>query len=1568
MDISFAFRKLQKSVAGISMLTILSSLFAFAGVASADTFPDVDSDHYAYDAVDEASTEGWMTGYDNGDFGVDDTLTRGQAAKILVLGADYDLDTDYDAGFTDVSSSYSLEDYVNTAELYGIVGGYTDADGTPTGEFGPNDAVNRAQFAKMVVEAFGLEYADALDEFSDVDTGVWYEESPTYYVSTAWAWSVVNGYENGKYGPADSVTRGQAAIMVNNAQEPEWRVDDDDDDDDDDMSDGSLWVEVSSDTPEAMTIPSNATSVTLATWEFTADDDDVEVDGLTVHQYGVASLSSTHQVYLYSGSTRLTSGTSINSTTHTASFANLNWVVEAGETEELSVRMDMGDYTSTSEVGLEIESADMVDADSEVDGDFPAQGEKHTISTTDAGTVTIEKNGSIEDAQVGADDATIAKFKLSTATEAGGVEEVGLYLSGSVSTADVENFELWISGDDSEPVAQVDAVDGNDVIRFVLDGDWDSDSDECTNSSGFCISKGGSKSFYVTADFNTGRTSDTVKVYLDQPTDLFVRGNLYDTGMAVTRTNYDGNANSCSTSTDVDCSYMALEGGDITISSNGPSAADIATNADDVSILDFTIVSVTDVTFDSFEIALTGSESSTTQGLLNNTAANFTDVKIWDNTNDEALYAGVDTDVFKTASGGSTAITEGSGDNAIAYYLFTDDFQMEAGEERELSLTLDVANTSTLDAMTLVGTLALGSTYPQLKDSNNKTLTNSSVLVPTSAVTGKTMTVRTPTLTLSLASTPVSGSTSYVKGTQDVEFTGIVFACGTASDCRVTSVSLIGTIDEDGGSTFASTASTPGIDNSVNVNQIVGSVWLVDDDGNVVDDSSANVTTSTGLVTMDSVDFTIPAGESPVYTVVGDIKSDAFKNNNSESIAFKVTSASNVVAEDEDGSGITVSGTVNHPSATTATTYALVTNGGSITVAVDADTALEDIAVANTSDVALSTFKFTTTGEAFTIRKLAVSADQDGIADADLGEYDNQVSKVYLTYTDSNGDEVTEDASLVSGNATFSGLDLYIDKDDSATVEVTADLNSIASGESTAGDHVRLDLAFNNFDGLAESSGETYYSLKIDADVAATSDLDFGTITFVDSSKDIEGAGTAAAIGVSQTLFFDNGGGADPDVIFPVGTLLCTSGTTSCTVGTDEIWVVTSAQVDGTIKDTLNVVLLDNATADVTTTKSAADSDNVLYALPGDGYFSTTNPVLVYESKPTVTLASSSPSGTRTPSSDDSSFIFNVSANAQELVQIRAAASLTNGGSSQDGFDQGTNNDALAAITTAGLQVDGNGFVVDTTNYAGGDAVAFQAASDLSNYARVSFWMRWTDTDSGTAANFTDLKTAFVADGAATTNPGSEGVQLTNTICGADQSTIVSGEWYRCDIAVASAAAGDDFFSVELDDVTRIEVDGDSTNGPDDVLYFDQILAYNERIQVDVSTDGDIDTYANNSANAGSPSAADLKVGSTTKATGYWESTTNGASATNTAVLTLIPTTAIEIAKGTTATYTLHVNSSALINEDTGSDDPVTYSMDAGSSVDGSVTAGDFWWNETNATVKWLGNVNTKVTGNTLTY
>ncbi|MEK9159890.1 MAG: S-layer homology domain-containing protein [Patescibacteria group bacterium] len=1556
MDISFAFRKIQKSIAGFSILAVLASLVSFTSIASAESFDDVSSSHYAADAVDAASDEGWMTGYDNGDFGVDDYLTRGQAAKILVLGAlgEDAVDEDYDAGFTDVSSSYSLENYVNTAELYGFVSGRTDADGDLTGEYDPNAYMNRAEFAKVAVEAFGLANVDAsLDEFPDVDEGAWYEESATWYVSTAWAWSVINGYDNGNFYPAYNVTRGQAALMVNRAQEPEYRADDEEEEDP--TSDGDLTVEVSDESPDAMTIPSNATSVELAAWDFTANGGDVTVDSLSVHHYGITSLASTHQVYLYEGSNRLTAGTTISSTDNEATFT-YNIDVDSGETRTISVRMDMGDYTTTGEIGLEIASAAKVDAaGATVDGDFPAQADKHTISTTDAGTVTIEKNGNTDNPQVGEDSATVAKFKLSSATEAAGVEELGLYLAGSINTADVENFNLYVSGDDAEAIATVAMVDDLDVIRFDISGDFDADSDECENSDGYCIAKGASKSFYVTADFNTGRTDDTVKVYIDQSTDVFSRGALYGSGMAVTRTAYNGDTDSadtgsvvCDSTTDADCSYSLLEGGDITISSDGPSASDVATNARDVSVLDFSIVSVTDVTFDSFPITMDTSADTDddSEGLISAAGvANFTDVKIVNTDTDSALYAGVDSSSFVTAQGGSTAIGTGT-DDAAAYHLFTDDFEMEAGEELNLALTMDIANVSTLNAMTFTAGLDLGATYPQLKDSNNKTLTNSSVLVPSSAITSKTMTVKTPSLALSLASTP--GIKTWVKGSEDVPFTGLTFACGDSNSCRVTDLTVQAYYDDDANADWDTASDSA--DHAVGLTAVVGSVWLEDSDGNIIA-AAKSINSSTFLAVFDSVDWEIEAGETAVAYVYGDISNNA----TTQQVAFGISSAANVTVEDEDGNsfsataGGSTTGTVN---ATTPTAYAIASSGGSLTVAVSSSTARENIVVAGATDVEIASFEFTSTLEAFTVENLSLNNRRSAITAA-LGDYDDNVVDLTIEYEDVDGTTKTGSGTLSNGTAQFSGLTFYVPADDSATMTVYADLNTISSGADAA-TFVDLAVAFNNFEAIADSSGETYKADKIDSAVAAASDLDFGTPTWIAADCLVNNASnhTTAAVGSSNTLVVDTCG----TNLFPVGTLIMGGADTTWTDGSDSIFVLTAVST----ATAMTMTTLDDDDAVL------ADNLALFYSLPGIGYFTGTNQMVVYESKPTLALASTSPSGSRSVSSTDDAFVFTVSANAQEKIQIRTGLA---------GDDENDVDDVAGAIangeatitTTAGDYIDGSGgiAIVETTGTASDGVFLLDEtyATTLPNtFSYVSFWMKVDEVDNDSDVDYADISVVFdddtTPDAATAVALNASGVLANGTaVATADEFT--DDTWVLFTVPTTGIVAADDQVGFAVTESTEIDAS--------DEIFVDALAFHNEMLVVDLTADDDFVL-----ATAGSGLTVSLKESGDTIAQGAV-----GLKTTSTASIFLVPGglgttdtyTTLEVAKGTSKTYTLTLDSGALLHEDAGVDDPLTFSIGLGTSASGTVTPGDFWWYETNATVRWVGNVSsTTLTSNTVKY
>lgn len=163
--------------------------------AQAD-FVDVTS-HWAASYINDLAEQGVVSGYEDGRYGPDDVLTRGQMAKIVVLA------------FGLNSNGTSLTDYVNAVEENGIAEGYRDSGGVLTGDFGENDPLTRAQAVKMLVLATNMN-PTGTGSFPDVPSTQWYYD----YVRAAYSNGLVDGYDDGRFGPDDWVTRGQIAKMT----------------------------------------------------------------------------------------------------------------------------------------------------------------------------------------------------------------------------------------------------------------------------------------------------------------------------------------------------------------------------------------------------------------------------------------------------------------------------------------------------------------------------------------------------------------------------------------------------------------------------------------------------------------------------------------------------------------------------------------------------------------------------------------------------------------------------------------------------------------------------------------------------------------------------------------------------------------------------------------------------------------------------------------------------------------------------------------------------------------------------------------------------------------------------------------------------------------------------------------------------------------------------------------------------------------------------------------------------------------------------------------------------------
>ena len=142
------------------------------------------------------------------------------------------------------------------------------------------------------------------------------------------------------------------------------------------------------------------------------------------------------------------------------------------------------------------------------------------------------------------------------------------------------------------------------------------------------------------------------------------------------------------------------------------------------------------------------------------------------------------------------------------------------------------------------------------------------------------------------------------------------------------------------------------------------------------------------------------------------------------------------------------------------------------------------IVVAGSTGVTFAKYKFSASYEAFIVKKLDVVLDSDFPAAASAFFSDDpsddagarSITRVGLSYPKQDGTTETVYTSLSGGTATFTNLNFYVPKNSSATISVSADINTIEFG-AVSGDNFRLGLserpdAQNSFEAIGESSAE----------------------------------------------------------------------------------------------------------------------------------------------------------------------------------------------------------------------------------------------------------------------------------------------------------------------------------------------------------------------------------------------------------------------------------------------------------------------------------------------------------------
>ena len=118
------------------------------------------------------------------------------------------------ASFRDVPSGQWYTSWVDQASDQGLMSGFTDpATGRPTGYFGPDEPLTRAQVATVLWRMAGGP-SSGHASFPDVERGSWYDAPVAWCVKAGVVTGYTSGPDKGLFRPDRPVTRQELATMV----------------------------------------------------------------------------------------------------------------------------------------------------------------------------------------------------------------------------------------------------------------------------------------------------------------------------------------------------------------------------------------------------------------------------------------------------------------------------------------------------------------------------------------------------------------------------------------------------------------------------------------------------------------------------------------------------------------------------------------------------------------------------------------------------------------------------------------------------------------------------------------------------------------------------------------------------------------------------------------------------------------------------------------------------------------------------------------------------------------------------------------------------------------------------------------------------------------------------------------------------------------------------------------------------------------------------------------------------------------------------------------------------------
>lgn len=145
----------------------------------------------------------YITGYTDHTFRPENPLTRSECA--VLLSRIEEIPSSNTVSFADVDRGAWYYEEVQALAGAGIINGYTDHT------FRADNPVTRAEFLAMALRLLDVEPTSGGETFSDVSPSHW----AAAYIRTAAGQGIVSGYPDGTFRPDQTVTRAEAAKIIN---------------------------------------------------------------------------------------------------------------------------------------------------------------------------------------------------------------------------------------------------------------------------------------------------------------------------------------------------------------------------------------------------------------------------------------------------------------------------------------------------------------------------------------------------------------------------------------------------------------------------------------------------------------------------------------------------------------------------------------------------------------------------------------------------------------------------------------------------------------------------------------------------------------------------------------------------------------------------------------------------------------------------------------------------------------------------------------------------------------------------------------------------------------------------------------------------------------------------------------------------------------------------------------------------------------------------------------------------------------------------------------------------------